>query len=256
MLYLNPNPRALAFALLRTFVYPWDSTALGGVVLVLAALGLVQLLWRDRRSLAAVMALAGPVSRVSPAVPGHDVHPLRAAAGAGRGVSRRARRLDWRPRTAVPVVAALVSIAGVAVASPRARGLQRGAESRPCAPFDAMQARSARRRQPGALAMHQTFVRPLEAEDVGISPQLPSPPRLEWLELAGHWQVGQDAADVVSRRSAAQRSRADRSGEPAAIRRSSAGRWSPVPHSAACGRRRCGGTGCRRPDGSPTRAGR
>ena len=60
MLYLNPNPRAAAFALLRTFVHPWDATALAAVVLILAAAGLVHLLWRDRRSLAAVFALAGP----------------------------------------------------------------------------------------------------------------------------------------------------------------------------------------------------
>ena len=39
MLYLNPNPRAAAFALLRTFVHPWDATALAAVVLILAAAG-------------------------------------------------------------------------------------------------------------------------------------------------------------------------------------------------------------------------
>jgi hypothetical protein len=43
---------------------------------------------------------------------------------------------------------------------------------------------------PGALAMHQTFVRPLEAEDVGITPQLPSRPRLEWQELVKYWASG------------------------------------------------------------------
>jgi hypothetical protein len=33
MLYLNPTPRSAAFALVRTFVHPWDSTALAIVVL-------------------------------------------------------------------------------------------------------------------------------------------------------------------------------------------------------------------------------
>ena len=60
MLYLNPNPRAAAFALMRTFVDPWDSTALAVVVLILATAGVVQLLWRDRRSLAAMIALIVP----------------------------------------------------------------------------------------------------------------------------------------------------------------------------------------------------
>ena len=189
MLYLNPTPRAAAFALLRTFVHPWDSTALAAVVLILAAAGLVQLLWRDRRSLAAVIALAGPVSGLSSAVPGHLVRPLRAAARAGRRVPRGAGASSLVSMKAVPVVAALVSIAGVAIASPVLV-----AYSAEPSPHGARGRRDAERKrvvtQPGALAMHQTFVRPLEAEEVGITPQLPSPPRLEWLELAKYWKSG------------------------------------------------------------------
>jgi hypothetical protein len=51
----------------------------------------------------------------------------------------------------------------------------------------------AARNAPGALAMHQTFQRPLEAELVGVHPQLPSPPRREWLELGKYWTQGHDA---------------------------------------------------------------
>jgi hypothetical protein len=58
--------------------------------------------------------------------------------------------------------------------------------------IEAMKA-EARTTGPGALAMHQTFVRPLEAEDVGIANQLPAPPRLEWLELAKYWRSGTTA---------------------------------------------------------------
>jgi hypothetical protein len=65
----------------------------------------------------------------------------------------------------------------------------RSEPSPPVRAVRAMQA-EARRSAPGALAMHQTFVRPLQAEEVGISPQLPSPPRLEWLELVKYWQAG------------------------------------------------------------------
>ena len=39
-------------------------------------------------------------------------------------------------------------------------------------------------------ALHQTFRRPLEAEDVSFATVLPSPPRLEWLELAKFWREG------------------------------------------------------------------
>ncbi len=187
MLYTNPNPRALAFALLRTFVHPWDSTALAAIVLVLAAAGVIQLLWRDRRSLAAVMALGGPylvfhllfqdTSFIRYALPLVPVVAFLAV----RGVTLVSIR-------AVPIAAALISIAGVAIASPVLVAYS-GEPSPPVRAVTAMQA-EAIVAKPGALAMHQTFVRPLEAEDVGVTPQLPSPPRLEWLELGKYWKSG------------------------------------------------------------------
>ena len=63
MLYTNPSPRAVAFALMRTFLDPWDSPALGAVVLVLAAAGVGHLLLRDRRTLAAVVGHERAVPR-------------------------------------------------------------------------------------------------------------------------------------------------------------------------------------------------
>ena len=118
MLYSNPSPRLAAFALLRTFIYPWDSVALGSVVCALAAIGGLTLLVRDRRTLAAGFAGRGAVSRVSPAVPGHDVRPLCAAAGAGRRVPRRVRaeRAALR-QPAVPAAGAL-AVWAVAIAAP------------------------------------------------------------------------------------------------------------------------------------------
>ena len=167
MLYTNPNPRALAFALLRTFVHPWDSTALGTVVLILAAAGVVQLLWRDRRSLAAVFALA------------------RARTSSFTCCSRTRRSSVTRCRWCRSV--AFLAVRGVSLVSMKAvpcggRAACRLPASRsparcswPIAPNPVRRsARSTRcrpkahRGQPGALAMHQTFVRPLEAEEVGI----------------------------------------------------------------------------------------
>ncbi len=214
MLYLNPHPRAAAFALMRTFIDPWDSTALAVVVLILATAGVVQLLWRDRRSLAAIVALIVPylvfhlvfqdTSFIRYALP--LVPPV--AFLAVRGVSLVSVR-------AVPVVAALLSIAGVAIASPVL--VAYGSEASPTLrALEAMKA-EARVSQPGALAMHQTFVRPLEAEDVGIGPQLPSPPRLEWLELAKVLVVRSNRAAVVSCRPDSNRPGPDRSRKPARL---------------------------------------
>lgn len=187
MLYANPSPRAAAFALIRTFVHPWDSPALAAVVLGLAAAGIVQVVMRDRRSLAPLLAMSGPylafhlllqdTSFVRYALP--LVPP--AALLAMRGVA-------FVSTAAVPAAAAAISVAGVAVASPVL--VAYGAEPSPTIRvLHAMQAET-RQSRPGALAMHQTFVRPLEAESVGLEPRLPAPPRLEWLELGKYWSSG------------------------------------------------------------------
>jgi hypothetical protein len=190
MLYATPNARALAFALLRTFVYPWDSTWLAAGVLILAAAGIIQLLLRDRRSLAALMAIAGPylvfhlvfqyTSTVRYALP---IVPAVAFL-AVRGVTLVSER-------AVPAVAAIVSIAAVAIATPALIAYH----AQPSPAVRALNEMKLEMRvaKPGALAKHQTFVRPLEAEDVGITPQLASPPRLEWLELVKYWKDGHAA---------------------------------------------------------------
>ena len=188
MLYTNPSPRAAAIALIRTFVHPWDATALAIVVLGLAAAGIVQLLWRDRRSLAPLIALSVPylifhllfqdTSFVRYAVPLVPVIAFLAVRG-----------ITLVSVAAVPIAAAVLSIAAVAIASPVL--VAYGAEQSPTVRVLSAMKAEARHTQPGALAMHQTFVRPLEAEDAGFAVQLPSPPRLEWLELGKYWKSGQ-----------------------------------------------------------------
>ncbi len=188
MLYLNPAPRLIAIALVHTFVDPWDTWLLALPVLVLAAAGAVHLLWRDRRTFALVAAMGVPylvfhllfqdTSFIRYAMPLVPVVAYLAVQGATL-VS---------PRAAVPVAAAL-SLAAVAVATPTMMKYA-------TAPAPAVQAVAAINAEaanapPAALAMHQTFQRPLEAERVMVTPQLPSPPRREWLELTRFWQRGQ-----------------------------------------------------------------
>lgn len=187
MLYLTRDARAAAFAVVRTFVDPWDAPALAVIVLVLAALGIAYLLMRDRRSFAAVTALAVPylvfhllfqdTSFVRYALPLVPVVAFLAV----RGVALVSA-------AAVPVVAAVISIAAVAIASPVL--VAYAATPSPTVRVLSLMKAEARNGSPGALAMHQTFVRPLEAEEVGIESRLPAPPRLEWLELAKYWKSG------------------------------------------------------------------
>ncbi len=186
MLYLNPTPRLAAFALMRTFVWPWDSVPLASVVLVVAALGAVVLLARERRTALAVAAITLPYlafhlafqdtvfSRYAlPLV--LPVAFLAAVAfdAAGRvGAAAAVALAAWSLSIAVPQ-----QLAYTAQGSPTARL------------FDRVAADVAAGAAP-TLAMHQALQRPLEAETREVGPRLPSPPRREWLELARHWRTG------------------------------------------------------------------
>ena len=187
MLYTNPTPRAAAFALVRTFVHPWDSTWLAGAVLVLAAAGVVQMLVRDRRSLAPIVAMSVPYLVFHLLL--QDTSFVRYALPLVPVVSFLAvRGVAWLSPVAVPIAAAAISIAGVVIASP----VLVAYVAEPSPVIRVLQAMHAEARQtkPGALAMHQTFVRPLEAEQVDFERRLPAPPRIEWLELEKYWKEG------------------------------------------------------------------
>ncbi len=60
MLWTHPTPRAAVTAILQTFVRPWDSPILAGVVLVLAAAGALVVLTRSPRVLAILAVVFGP----------------------------------------------------------------------------------------------------------------------------------------------------------------------------------------------------
>jgi hypothetical protein len=187
MLYLTPTPRLLAFGLLRTFIYPWDSLILGSIVLALAALGALALLRHDRRSLLAVALISVPyltfhllfqettfVRYALPLVP-----PVAFLAITGIALLGE--------RAVLPAAGAL-TVAAVAVAAP-ALAAYSARPSPTARALEAMRVESAVA-HPGALGLHQTFRRPLQAEKVPVGPQLASPPRREWLELARYWREG------------------------------------------------------------------
>jgi hypothetical protein len=187
MLYTNPTARAAAFAMMRTFVDPWDSMVLASVVLALAAAGIVHLLMRDQRTLLAVSAVSVPylvfhlafqdtsfVRYALPIVPPVAFLAMRGAAlASARGV---------------PIAAAAIAIGSVAIASP-VLAAYAGEPSPVVRVLAAMNAALPEGPAP-ALGMHQTFKRPLEAEALRFREILPSPPRLEWLELTRYWREG------------------------------------------------------------------
>jgi hypothetical protein len=191
MLYLDLwNVRLGAYALLRTFVYPWDSIWLASCVLLLAAAGGVKLLIDERRTLLAVAAIGIPylvfhllfqdTTFTRYALPLVPAVAFLAACGAqfvarGGAVVVVGALVVWALVIATPVI----TIYGNE-ASPTVRAVHAVNEAAASA-------------QPGALAMHQTFRRPLAAERVLVDHVLPSPPRREWLELARYWREGNTA---------------------------------------------------------------
>jgi hypothetical protein len=60
MLWLYPTPRVALFALLNTFVLPWDCAVLAGVVLAIAAAGAMLCVLRDRPALLGLFVVFGP----------------------------------------------------------------------------------------------------------------------------------------------------------------------------------------------------
>ena len=60
MLWLYPSPRVAVFALLNTFVLPWDSPMLAGVVLALAAAGAMLCVRHQRAAIVTLIVVFGP----------------------------------------------------------------------------------------------------------------------------------------------------------------------------------------------------
>jgi hypothetical protein len=190
MLYSNWDPRLAASALMRTFIYPWESVLLGGIVSALALIGGVALLIRNRRAFAAVVLTSVPylvfhllfqdTSYTRYALP--LVIPCAFLAVCG---------LDLMlPRATLALTGGL-ALWAVGLASPILASY--GSEPSPTARAVEALRQAAVESPPGALAMHQTFRRPLEADGPNLTPQLPSPPRREWLELVRYWNTGNTA---------------------------------------------------------------
>jgi hypothetical protein len=188
MLYLNPsNARLAAFALLRTFAFPWDSLLLGGVVVGLAVVGGGPLLLRDRRSLVALGLLVVPYLIFHLLF--QDTTFVRYALPLVPAVAFLATTaVEWMASRLVVPLIGIVAVWAVSLAAPVLASY--GREPSPVVrAVEAMHAEMGVVR-PGALALHQTFRRPLQALAVALPPQLPSPPRREWLELAKYWREG------------------------------------------------------------------
>jgi hypothetical protein len=185
MLWLEPTPRRLAFALYETFVLPWGSVPLAALVAVSAAVGAIVAAARDRAGLAVLALAFGPYAAfhlllqetitVRYALP---TLPLVAWLAA-RGFSAAGRF--------APLVAAPVLLASFIVSVPA--GLAYGADEHPeFLAIDAAKER-ARAEPPAAMFSHYSLWRALQA-DPGALPLVEPRRQYEWLGPVEYWKGG------------------------------------------------------------------
>ena len=185
MLWLEPTPRRLAFALYETLVLPWGSIPLASVVLVATAVGGLVMVVRERVSLAMLIVAFGPylafhlllqeTITVRYALP---TLPLVAGL-AWRGFQVAGR---FAPAVAAPVVAAAL-VVSIPV------GYAYGREEHPA--FAAIAAARERAAQGGPAAMfaHYSLWRALQA-DPGTLPLVEPRRQYEWLGPVEYWKGG------------------------------------------------------------------
>src|SRR5688572_19198510 len=185
MLWLEPTPRRLMFALYETFVLPWGSVALAMAVGVCAATGLIALAVRDRAGLAVMLLAFGPYAAfhllfqetitVRYSLPTLPLVTWLAAGGFA--VARR-----YAPLVATGFVAASLA-ASVPV------GLAFGAESHPEFLAIAAARERARTAPPAALFAHYSLWRALQADPAGL-PLVEPRRQYEWMGPVEYWKGG------------------------------------------------------------------
>lgn len=193
MLLFNPTPRRLAIGLMETFLLPWDVYA-SGVVLLLAAIGLVVTALRERRSLLVLAVAFGPytifhlllqetfhVRYALPVLPAVAWLATRALADmTGRRPGARALRVAM---AAFPLVLA----AGAALPA----GVAYGAAPHPAfRAIDDANAAVAAGERPAAVFSHFSLRRPLQASPVGGARYVEPVRSYEWLDLVDYWVGG------------------------------------------------------------------
>ncbi len=185
MVWLNPTPRRLAFALYETFVLPWASIPLAVVVAAAAIAGAIVLLVRERRVLLILLLAFAPYTLfhllfqetifVRYALPTMPMVAFLAA----RGLASTGR---FAPMMAAPLVAAslVVTVPG---------GIAYGGEPHPAFRAIADAARAAESRQPAAVFSHFAIWRAVQADN-GRLPVVQPRRQFEWLALVDYWKGG------------------------------------------------------------------
>jgi hypothetical protein len=185
MVWLNPTPRRLAFALYETFVLPWASLPLAVVVGAAAIIGAVVMLARDWRALAMALLAFAPYTVfhvlfqetifVRYALPTIPLVAWLAVRGLYATWARRAH--------------AGGAARGRITGCHRSSGIAYGREPHP--EFRAIGDAARREATDNAAAVFSHFAiwRAVQAED-GMLPVVAPRRQFEWLGLVDYWKAG------------------------------------------------------------------
>jgi Protein of unknown function (DUF2723) len=185
MLWTNPTPRVAVFALLNTFVLPWDASWLGGMIATVALIGAIVLVRRGVSAVLLLLVTFGPYAifhllfqetlTVRYALPLVPAVALLAAV-----TLAEARPVPGTVATAALVVAALIH--GV----PAGAGFAR-TPNPVTAAFNEMKVMGGAARVPPIIGMHRRVLtetrRAREWDGPLPGTLLPAPRDDEWLEL-------------------------------------------------------------------------
>jgi hypothetical protein len=185
MLWLEPTPRRLVFALYETFVLPWGSVALAMAVAVCAMAGLIALAVRDRPGLAVMLLAFGPYAAFhllfqETITVRYSLPTLPLVAWLAAGGFNLARR--FAPLGATGLVAASL-IVSVPV------GLAFGAAPHPEFLAIAAARERARTAPPAAMFAHYSLWRALQADPAGL-PLVEPRRQYEWMGPVEYWKGG------------------------------------------------------------------
>ena len=189
MLWTHPTPRTAAAAVLQTFVRPWDSPILAGVLLALAAAGALVLLVRSPRVLAILALAFGPYAVFHLLF--QETHTVRYALPLLPLVGFLAASvLNEADSRAAGIAAVALAGASLLLVVPAAT-----AYGQTPSPLFALLSEMRMLQERGArpvVGMHRAARRSLLYAGDVPGTLLPAPPDYEWLEMTRAWREGHE----------------------------------------------------------------
>jgi hypothetical protein len=187
MLWTHRTVRAAAYALINTFIWPWDWW-LGIAVCVLAALGAARIAWRAPRVLLSMLLVIGPYAIFHLLF--HETETTRYALPLLPVIAYAAMAAaEGLPARALPVAA--IGVAAIALMQALPASVRYAREGAPVfRAFDDMAATAHGGDRVDMIAMHAGHWRAAEwAAPILPAPVAKAPHGYEWLTLVGVWRA-------------------------------------------------------------------